>query len=100
MLNSIRILFLTVLPLTLVSCIEIDGFNFGNMQRFKEDFHSSYPLQPGGRISLDTMNGSVEVTGWDKDTVDIVGTKYANSQSILKDIKIDVVSAPGSITIR
>jgi hypothetical protein len=100
MLKSIRVLFLTVLPLTLVSCIDIEGFNFGNSQRFKEDFHSSYPLQPGGRISLENMNGSVEISGWEKDTVDIVGTKYANSESVLKDMKIDVVASPGSVIIR
>ena len=34
-------------------------------EHFNKDFHSSYPLKPGGRLTVETFNGSVEITGWD-----------------------------------
>jgi hypothetical protein len=83
--------------LLLVGC---DDFDWGETARFKEDFHSTYPLKTGGAVMVESRNGSVEITGWEKDTVDVTGTKFASSESALKDLKIDIVSTPDSITIR
>lgn len=83
--------------LLLVGC---DDFDWGETARFKEDFHNTFPLKTGGAVMVESRNGSVEITGWEKDTVDVTGTKYANSESALKDLKIDIVSTPDSITIR
>ena len=54
--------------------------DFGGFERYHEDFHYSYPLKAGGRLAVDSFNGSVEVSVWDQETVDISGTKYARSQ--------------------
>jgi hypothetical protein len=72
----------------------------GNSERYKEDFHFNHPLAAGGRITLDNFNGSVEISGWDKDTVEISGTKYANTESRLREIRVDVTPSPGLIAIR
>jgi hypothetical protein len=77
-----------------------DEFSFGDFERYKEDFHYSYALAPGGRINLENLNGGVEISGWEKDSVDITGTKYANSQQALQDVKIDVNSAPNLLQVR
>ncbi len=77
-----------------------DDFSFGDFERYKEDFHYSYPLAAGGRITLESLNGSVEISSWDKDSVEINGTKYASSEQGLKDIKIDVSSAPNLLQIK
>jgi len=96
-----RIFLLAAASLALVSCDEMDGFGFsGFSQRFKEDFHNTYPLKSGGKISLENMNGSVEITGWEKDSVDIIGTKYAASESLLKSLRIDIVATGDSVAIR
>lgn len=58
--------------------------------RYHEDFHYSFAQTPGGRLSVDNFNGSVEISGWDQNTVDISGTKYADSESRLHDVRIDV----------
>jgi DUF4097 and DUF4098 domain-containing protein YvlB len=84
------------LQLVLVGC-DFDGFDDA---RLKEDFHYTYKLQPGGRLELESFNGSVEITGWDQDSVDISGTKYAPNQDLLDALKVDVVSASDSIRIR
>jgi DUF4097 and DUF4098 domain-containing protein YvlB len=67
---------------------------------YKEDFHYSYNLQPGGRFSIENMNGSVEITGWDQNKVEITGTKYAATEDLLKSVKIDVQADSGSVRVR
>jgi len=52
----------------------------GSSDRYREDFHFSYPLSAGGSLMVENSNGSVEIVGWDKNTIDIDGTKYASSK--------------------
>ena len=58
--------------------------------RYTADFHYSYQLKPGGRVSMDNANGSIEIAGWDENTVEISGVKYAGTPELRDDIKIDV----------
>ena len=37
---------------------------------FKE-IHKTVPLDPGGRVSIETFKGSIDVTTWDRPEVDI-----------------------------
>jgi DUF4097 and DUF4098 domain-containing protein YvlB len=83
----------------LAGCEDFD-INIGSSDRYREDFHFSYPLSTGGSLRLDNFNGAVEISGWDKNTVDIDGTKYASTEYRLKEIKIDIAPSAGSITIR
>jgi len=67
----------------------------GGFGQVTEDFHYSYPLQSGAQLELTNTNGSVEISGWDRDSVDVSGTKYASDQNALNDIKVKV-SASGN----
>ena len=67
---------------------------------YREDFQYSYNLKPGGRLSVENYNGSVEILGWEKDSVQITGTKYAGRQDLLKDIKIEIKADENSVTIK
>lgn len=67
---------------------------------FRQDFQFSYPLSAGGTVQLENFNGSVEISGWDQNTVEIHGTKYAGTEWRLKETKIDVASSPNSVVIR
>jgi DUF4097 and DUF4098 domain-containing protein YvlB len=77
-----------------------DFEDFGGLERFHEDFHYSYPMNAGGRLSLESFNGSVEVSTWDQQTVDISGTKYARTQEESGDIKIEIDHSPEAVAIR
>lgn len=81
--------------LLLASCDDFEEF-----ARAKEDFHYSYPLQPGGRLDIDNTNGSIDITGWDRNTIDVSGTKYAPSEDRLRDIQIKVDVNGNSVSIR
>ncbi len=102
MLNSARVFLVVAASFAMVSCDEMEGGwgITGSSQRFKEDFHNTYPLKPGGKITLENMNGSVEITGWEKDSIDIIGTKYAASESLLKSMRIDIAASADSVDIR
>lgn len=84
--------------LLLVGCV---GFgDFGPDDAFKQDFHSTHPLSPGGTVSIETFNGTIEIMGWEQNSVEVNGTKYASSQSVLDSLKVDVTSTPGAVRIR
>jgi len=68
--------------------------------RYHEDFHYSYPQTAGGRLNVENFNGSIEVTGWDQNTVDVSGTKYASSQDLLQAVKIEVSSAGNAVQVK
>jgi len=82
--------------LSLTSCI----VGVGDWERYSKDFHSSYPMKPGGRLSVETFNGSVDISGWDEDTVDISGTKYGPSQEAADDLRVDIDHGADSVSVR
>lgn len=88
--SRIRIGAAVISSLVLSSCID-----FGDLERAREDFHYSYALAPGGRLDLDNTNGSVDIAGWDRNTIDVSGTKFAPSDNALHEISIHV-SASGN----
>ncbi len=84
---------------TLAGC-DLDGVEWGDSNRYKEDFSYSYKLAPGGRLFIESFNGSVEILGWDKDMVEVTGTKYASRQEVMENMKIDAVSEPAYLRLR
>ena len=68
--------------------------------RVTEDFKFSYKLTPTGRVSVEGYNGSIDVTGWERNEIEIVGTKYASSDELLKEIKIDTMNTADTVTLR
>lgn len=95
-----RPILLPLMAMFLVGCDEFDLGGIGSFDRFHEDFHYSYPLADGGSLRVENFNGSIEISGWDKNTVDIDGMKYASTEYRLKELKIDISPSAGSITIR
>jgi hypothetical protein len=85
--------FFTAL-IALGGCSPMAGFD-----QAKEDFHYSYALQPGGQLDLSNTNGSVEITGWDRNSLDISGTKYGPDSDRLKDVKVNVSASGKDATI-
>lgn len=93
------ILGVLVLAIASVFVVACDFEDFAG-DRFKEDFHNSFDVQPGGRLTLENSNGSVEITAWEKDAVDITGTKYASTENGLRDMRIDMVRSGNNVNIR
>ena len=93
-----RFLPLAAALLLLSGCVDFG--DFGPSDAYKEDFHSTHPLNAGGTVSIETFNGSIEVIGWEQNSVEVNGAKYASTRSAVDWIKIDVSATPGAVRIR
>src|SRR4051812_32958253 len=60
--NRTKILALMATAAILTSCDIEDIGSFGDSHAYRKDFHYSYALKPGGRLSLESFNGQVEIT--------------------------------------
>jgi len=74
--------------------------DFGGGMRYNRDFHYNFPLTADGRVSLETFNGSVEITGWDQNTVDISGSKWGPTEEAADALRIDTDHTADSISLR
>jgi len=92
-----RLLPLFAASLFLTGCVDVD---FGSSDRFHDDFHYSWDVQPNTRVSAETFNGKIEIVGWDENKVDISGTKYGSTESLRDAIKIETHNSPSSVDIR
>jgi DUF4097 and DUF4098 domain-containing protein YvlB len=89
------------LPLALILLsLPLAADFWGSSDRFKEDFSYDFKLAPGGRLEVESFNGSVEVIGWDSDTVQVRGNKHASRQEVLKALAIDAKGSPTEVRLR
>lgn len=65
-----------------------------------EEFHKTVPLNASGRVALENINGNVEITGWDKNEVQIDAVKSARDQQRLDEATIEVDGSGDSVRIR
>src|SRR5260370_19777752 len=64
-----------------------------------KEFNQTYPLQPGGSFELQHVNGTVDVQGLDRDTIEIHAAKTAKQkESDLELVSIDVDATPGVVS--
>ncbi len=94
-----RLTTLAILSLSfaLAGC-DIEDIDSGG--KFESNFHYNYPLSNGASVNVETFNGQVEIVGWDQNAVDISGTKYARTEQLRDDIKIDVSHSNSSVSVR
>src|SRR5688500_11349102 len=64
-----------------------------------EEFHQTYPLAAGGRVSLQNINGSVKVVAWDRDEVKVDAVKRAHTPERLREAQIKVDASAGRVRI-
>ena len=65
-----------------------------------EEFHRTVALSANGRVSLDNVNGDAEITGWDRNEVQIDAVKKARDQQKLDEAHIEVESGSDYVKIR
>jgi len=61
----------TVGILLLMLLLGTAGTDSALAAKVRKDVHKSFPLAMGGEVSIENVNGDVEVSGWDKDSVDM-----------------------------
>jgi DUF4097 and DUF4098 domain-containing protein YvlB len=69
-------------------------------EELREEFHQTYPLSPTGRISLENINGGVQIKVWDQASVQVDAIKKAYRQNRLNEAKIEVNATQENIRIK
>jgi DUF4097 and DUF4098 domain-containing protein YvlB len=64
-----------------------------------QEFHKTVPLSAEGRVSLSNINGDVEITGWNKNEVQIDAVKTGRDQQSLDEARIEVNAGNTSVEI-
>src|SRR5215218_416162 len=68
-------------------------------QEQREEFHQTYSLSPTGRISLENINGGVQIKVWDRAAVQVDAVKKAYRRDRLAEAKIEVNATEENIRI-
>jgi len=84
--------------LLLDGCVYVG--DWGDSDAYRSDFHSTYPLSAGGRVTVESFNGSIDLIGWDQNSVEVNGTKHASNRGALDDLKIDIRAMPDAVSVR
>jgi DUF4097 and DUF4098 domain-containing protein YvlB len=82
--------------LSLTAC-DFDDINVGHYTR---DVHYNYPMSANGKLSVETFNGNIEVSGWDQEAVDISGTKQGPTQQAADELEVSVDHSANAISVR
>lgn len=85
---------LLVIALTTVVSARADD------HRYKESFSESGPFNRTGVVSLDNINGQIEITTWDKDEIRIEGEKSAKTEEELKLIELTIDRSASRVDIK
>jgi hypothetical protein len=91
-----------VLPALSVAMLALTACDFEDIggAHYTRDFHYSYPMAANGKLSVETFNGAVEVSGWDQDTVDISGTKQGPTQEAADALEVSVDHTANAVSVR
>jgi len=70
------------------------------VQDLREEFHQTYPLSANGRVSLENINGGVQIKVWDRASVQVDAIKKAWKQNRLAEAQIVVNATEEIIRIK
>jgi hypothetical protein len=76
------------------------GYASESGEEVREEFHQTYPLSASGRVSVENLNGGVQIKVWDRAAVQVDAVKRAYKRERLNEAKIDVNSSEENIRIK
>jgi len=65
-----------------------------------EKFAHTYPISDHGELSLENVNGSVEIVAWDKPEISLEAEKRANNTDDLQLITLKIEASPDRLSIK
>ncbi len=76
------------------------GYASETGEEVREEFHQTYPLAATGRVSVENLNGGVQIKVWDRAAVQVDAIKRAYKRERLNEAKIDVNASEENIRIK
>ena len=65
-----------------------------------ETFRQTYPLEANGTISLDNVNGDIEIVAWDKPEVALEAEKKAKTEADLAKVTLEIDATSSRLAIK
>ncbi len=65
-----------------------------------ETFKQTYPLAADGTVSVDNVNGDIDITAWDKNEVSLVAEKRAKDDEELKRLELVIDAQPNHLSVK
>ena len=69
-------------------------------EELREEFHQTYPISATGRVSLENLNGGVQIKVWDRAAVQVDAIKKAYRKERLAEARIEVNATDENIRIK
>lgn len=77
----------------------------GHASTLEETFKKSFPLQPGGRVEVENVNGNITIESWDKNEVYVEAEKHVragdrqDAERVMEALKIEIEQRDNEIII-
>ncbi len=69
-------------------------------EELREEFHQTYALSSSGRVSLENINGDVQIKVWDRAAVQVDAVKRAYRKDRLTEARIEVDATEENVRIK
>jgi hypothetical protein len=66
---------------------------------FRKDFNQTYPLDAGGRFSIDNVDGPIEIHGWNSNAVVLHAAIHGRTGEAVNALKINIHSDPDQVEV-
>ena len=85
----------------IVLSLSLVGFARARGQgQYTEELHKSYPVSSDSKISLESISGSVQIKGWDRNEVKVDAVKRAYREDRLTDAEVQISADSDSVKIK
>jgi hypothetical protein len=64
-----------------------------------ETIEKSFPIEADGRVSVENVNGTIDITGWDRAEVRVRAIMKARSRRDLEELDVEIRDSPGRLRI-
>ncbi len=99
MLKKRLLLTLAVLAALVLTAADASQAQRSERPELTEEFHQTYPLAAGGRVSLSNINGAVKVQVWERAEVKVDAVKSAHTAERLREAQIKVDASSSRVRI-
>lgn len=99
MLKKRLVLSLAALAALVLTAADASQAQRSERPELTEEFHQTYPLAAGGRVSLSNINGAVKVQTWERAEVKVDAVKSAHTAERLREAQIKVDASSNRVRI-
>jgi len=82
-----------------LACLALAGFSLAVAADVGKTEEYRFEVDPGARVSLENVNGSIRITGYSGNVVNVTAHKSAGKQEYLDELKVEIDAAADYVRI-